>query len=94
MIAVAAAAVVVAVVIVTWLVTKEIIKHYSEILTKHSLTLSLSLVAQNVVEMTLRNVTVEDTGVFICSAKNEIGDAATASTAVIVKRESFHPYSC
>ncbi|KAG0716041.1 Nephrin [Chionoecetes opilio] len=35
-------------------------------------------VSQNVVEMTLRNVTVEDTGVFVCSAKNEIGDTATA----------------
>ncbi|KAK8404516.1 hypothetical protein O3P69_007633 [Scylla paramamosain] len=44
-------------------------------------------VSQNVVEMTLRNVTVEDTGVFICSAKNEIGEAATASTAVIVKHK-------
>ncbi|XP_050737080.1 nephrin-like isoform X2 [Eriocheir sinensis] len=43
--------------------------------------------SENVVEMTIKNVTVEDTGVFICSAKNEIGEAATKSTAVVVKHK-------
>ncbi|XP_069950539.1 nephrin isoform X2 [Cherax quadricarinatus] len=43
--------------------------------------------SENVVEMTIKNVSIEDTGVFTCHAKNEIGDEATANTTIVVKHK-------
>ncbi|XP_071520410.1 nephrin-like isoform X2 [Panulirus ornatus] len=43
--------------------------------------------SENVVEMTIRNVTIEDTGVFTCHAKNGIGEEASANTTIVVKHK-------
>ncbi|XP_069180503.1 nephrin isoform X2 [Procambarus clarkii] len=43
--------------------------------------------SENVVEMTIKNVTTEDTGIFTCRAKNEVGEEATANTTIVVKHK-------
>ncbi|XP_069974958.1 nephrin-like isoform X2 [Penaeus vannamei] len=42
---------------------------------------------RNIAEMTITNVTKEDTGVFACHSKNEIGEATIVNATVIVKHK-------
>lgn len=46
-------------------------------------------VLQKAVEMIIENVTMDDTGVFTCHAKNSIGEPATATTTIVVQREYY-----